>query len=106
MKTHVVTLTLVVRAEDHTEAEGIGRAAAEHLLETFNDDESLCQDIGVALCPGVPGSRAALDALYRDFTNNYLTTDKWGEHLGLSPAEAMQLYLLVRSCHHNPHPEN
>jgi len=36
-----VTLTLTVEAPDLATAEGIGIGAAEHLTDTFNDDESI-----------------------------------------------------------------
>jgi hypothetical protein len=42
-----VTLTLIVEADSESAAYEVGAAAAEHLLETFNDDDSLETTIGV-----------------------------------------------------------
>jgi hypothetical protein len=41
MNTHQVLITLSIKAESLEHAEGIAEGAAEHLLETFNDDGSL-----------------------------------------------------------------
>ena len=44
-----ITLTLMVKAESTEEALGIGDGAAEHLLATFNDDESIDATCGIAV---------------------------------------------------------
>ncbi len=41
MNVYEVNLKLQIRAENLEEAEGIAEGAIEHLLDTFNDDESL-----------------------------------------------------------------
>lgn len=42
-----VTLTLIVDAESTQDAFELGTAAAEHLMHTFNDDDSLGNHIEV-----------------------------------------------------------
>lgn len=46
-----VTLTLTVKADDNEQARGIGANAAIHLLDTFNDDESICPLVQVESKP-------------------------------------------------------
>jgi hypothetical protein len=48
---HIITLTLCVDAPSNGDAFDIGKAAAEHLLTTFNDDNSLGNHIEVEAKP-------------------------------------------------------
>lgn len=41
MKEFTVQLTLTIKAKKVSDAYGIGVGAAEHLLDTFNDDDSI-----------------------------------------------------------------
>jgi hypothetical protein len=51
MSLHIITLTLTVDADDSDDAFELGKAAAEHLMETFNDDDSLGNHIEVEAKP-------------------------------------------------------
>lgn len=50
-------------------------------------------------------NREQLAALWLEWTNDYLTIDKFAEHHGLHPHEAVDLLHVARQCHENPHPE-
>ena len=41
MKTYTVTLTLTVKADNKLDASELAEGAAQHLMDTFNDDEML-----------------------------------------------------------------
>lgn len=61
---HRVTLTMQVAADTAADAEAVGLAAAEHLLETFNDDESIEPEIWAKAGPSAleTAARALLAA--------------------------------------------
>jgi hypothetical protein len=46
-KRFYLTMEVEVLAENRVEAMELGRGAIEHLLETFNDDNSLTSNYGV-----------------------------------------------------------
>lgn len=50
-------------------------------------------------------NRESLAAVYLEFTNNYLSIEKFAEHYGLTDDEGLVLFNLARSCHTNPHPD-
>ena len=53
MKYYLVRLTIPVQAEDDEQANAIAEGAAEHLLETFNDDESIGEPIRWHVLPNI-----------------------------------------------------
>jgi len=50
-------------------------------------------------------SRQAIIEAYLDYINNYVTVEKWAEHMGLHLQEAKIALLLMRQVFSNPHPE-
>lgn len=49
--------------------------------------------------------RKALNALYLEYVNNYLTVEKFAEHQGLTTDQGQRLIELAREIHNSPHPE-
>lgn len=49
--------------------------------------------------------RDVLIATYLDWTNNYLTIEKYAEHNGLTEEQAERLINLSRDVIHSDHPE-
>ena len=54
---------------------------------------------------GTETAREQLDAMYMDYFNNYLTPAVYGEHNGLTEAQAAALLTLAREINRTPHPE-
>ena len=54
---------------------------------------------------GTETAREQLDAMYMDYFNNYLTPAGYGEHNGLTEAQAATLLTLAREVNRAPHPE-
>lgn len=50
--------------------------------------------------------RMALNALYLEYVNNYLTVEKFAEHQGLTTDQGQRLIDLAREIHNSPHPES
>lgn len=50
-------------------------------------------------------ARETIHELYLDRINNYLTTEIFAEHNGLTLAQAHALLALGKSIHETPHPE-
>lgn len=91
----------------------------------FNSDEDACtfareqnaQGIPAVVTPmpwpggsasvktGAATVRETLDAIYRDYFNNYLTSPQYGEDHGLTEAQADALLTLAREINRTPHPE-
>jgi hypothetical protein len=51
MQTFQVQLTLTITAPDSAHAFSIGLGACEHLVDTYNDDGSIDQFVGVKVLP-------------------------------------------------------
>ena len=50
-------------------------------------------------------ARKALNALYLEYVNNYLTIEKFAENNGLTTDQGQRLIELAREIHNSPHPE-
>lgn len=50
--------------------------------------------------------RKALNNLYLEFVNNYVTIEKFAEHNGLTTDQGQRLIDLAREIHNTPHPES
>ena len=50
-------------------------------------------------------ARTYLTNLYLDNVNNYLTLEKFAEHHGLTPKQAMELILVAQHINSTKHPE-
>ena len=50
-------------------------------------------------------TRENLILAYKEYLNNYLTPALWGEHLGLSEAEAYDLHAFLCRIASNLHPD-
>lgn len=50
-------------------------------------------------------ARSLLEVLYVDWRNNYLTTDKFAEHHGLTAEQGQRLIDLARDVANSEHPE-
>ena len=55
--------------------------------------------------PAMPPLRTILLAYLTDYTNNYLTVDKFAGHNGLTPEHAAGLLALARQIHSTSHPD-
>lgn len=49
--------------------------------------------------------RKALNALYLEYVNNYLTIEKFADNNGLTTDQGQRLIELAREIHNSPHPE-
>ena len=54
---------------------------------------------------GTETAREQLAAVYMDYFKNYLTPAVYGEHNGLTEAQAATLLTLAREINRTPHPE-
>lgn len=50
-------------------------------------------------------ARDYLIQVYLDWTNNYLTVEKFAEHHGLTPDQGTTLIALATQVYNTPHPE-